>query len=229
MIIDQINGEKRRGLSKRLIELGLLKSTISDSGGYFKDVPRKILTLTPKGLEILSHAVPLSYGYDFNKGVNQAELRHHHIAQKVTLNFFLGKDDNLKYFSTELDRLGKSIIGMKEPDVVLFFDESMPNELDVGVERLRKIAAEVELTGKYGLKFDRFKESILTAIEPDGTYGEVFIYFDSMHQLDRYKRALSPGNEVNVWEKNSRGYWEVEEVIVVPDYAKHAIQFILLG
>lgn len=228
MIIDQINGEQRRGLAKRLVEAGYLKSMISASGGYFNDVPHKILTLTPHGFEVLAHAQNLTYGYDFSKGINQATLRHHHVCQKVTLDYLLNAD-NLKFFQSEIDRQGKSILSIKQPDVVLVFDETEPQLRQSGIECLRKLAVEVELTGKYNMKFDQFLHSTLLSLGSSGSIDEIEIYFDSLHQLDRYKRALTPGNEVNIWDKNDRGYWMVDEVQVVPEYVRHKIKFKMLN
>ena len=227
LIIDQLSGVKRRGLSKRLVDGGLVKVTMSGSGGYFNDVPHKILTLTSKGFQILDHFKKLNYGYDFTKSVNQLELRHHHICQKITLEYLLNSQ-NLMNFSTEIDRADKSILMSKQPDVVLVFDQTLPHFIEQDIQRLSVVAVEVVLTGKYDRKFDQFLHSSLISLGENGSYDEMEIYFDSAHQLARYKNAFMPGREVNVWEKNDRGYWEVEEKVVIPQNIKHKIQFKLL-
>lgn len=228
LIIDQLSGVKRRGLSKRLVDDGLLKVSMSASGGYFNDVPHKILTLTPKGFQILDHFNQLNYGYDFSKPVNQLELRHHHICQKLTLEYLL-TSQNLMSFSTEIDRADKSILSLKQPDVVLRFDQTLPDLIEHGIQQLSTVALEIELTGKYDRKFDQFAHSTLIALGESGSYDEMEIYFDSAHQLARYKNAFMPGKEINVWEKNDRGYWEVEDKVVIPQNIKHKIQFKLLS
>lgn len=227
LVIDQLSGVKRRGLTKRLIEAGLVKSIRSASGGFFHDVPNKIVTLTPKGFQVLDHFKQLRYGYDFNKAVNQVELRHHHSCQKVALYYY--RKANLHHFLTEMDRQEKSLLAQKQPDLVVVFDESIPTELANGIQRFRRVGIEVELTGKYNMKFDQFVYSTLLSLNSCGGIDEVEIYFDSIHQLNRYKKAFTPGSLVNIWEKNDRGYWVIDEVDVVPEYIRNKIQFKLLS
>lgn len=198
-IIDHLSGAKGRGLTSRLIKNKLIIKTEVENAR----IPY-ILTLTKNGLEeALSHA-SRQLPYELNPTKYRNDQHYHYdLAQKITVHF-LNKDGIIK-FRTEKESNEISERYIKQHDIVFI----LKNDKRIGVE--------VELTGKWGRKFDEFIYSCLNALKRE-KIDKIFIVSTKASIVIRYYNAFSVGSHFYIWGRNDSGnYTRQEEFKIVND------------
>lgn len=214
-LINRVSGQMKGGYAKGLVKKGLLIETETESG-----FPKNIYTLSESGLEEASVFSKELYPYkeiDPYK-VNQFQIKHYLLAQKVTLdsidNGIANDYETERMYSQEGDKSG-----IKRPDVVWILKNG------------DKYAVEVELSAKWDRRLDEFVLGIYKALrstnDAPAKYSRFAIATRSQNIIDRYKEALSPGANLKIWHKNSRQHWEVKEVEKVPDWLIKSIDFFM--
>lgn len=206
-IIDRLCGTSKSGLSARLVRKGLLTETKTESAGAILAVPRKLLTLTELGLCEAERTATrlLPYSTDASR-IDHTRLRHQILVQTLTLQTL--STGKITGFKSEFELASRSQTGRKQPDALWHLE----GQFNVGVE--------VELTAKWGRKFDEFiHKTINTLVAPEGGKARfilVYIFSDSAAIVRRYADAFAPGATYFSWTKNSSGHWVRDELMHVP-------------
>lgn len=208
-VLDQVGQSNRTGLTARLVKQGLLLRTRSESGGYARDVPAYLVTLTETGLlaverdlEDPAHLMP--YARDAYR-VNQALLRHDLIAQAATAKA-LAKGD-IAGFITERELRRKNTAGEKLPDVIWRHADGS------------KTAVEVELSAKWSRDLDGFVQACIQGMTGDKPmFDRVAIVSDSPAILKRYKSAFRPKSTLGIWERDKSRKWHRTSETKVPEW-----------
>lgn len=208
-----VGDDNQAGLAARLVKRGFMTKTRTESGGGQRDVPAYMLTLTDLGLHEVerSFADPddlLPYDVDPYR-INQALLRHDHMAQTATAKALA--NGAISGYQTERELRQRSQDGVKQPDVVWH----------QGSER---IAVEVELSAKWERDLDQFVRSCIWAMAK-GKNGEpprfqrIALVSDAPAIVARYKRAFAPGAAYGVWKRDEKSrHWKQEGTATVPEW-----------
>ena len=218
--IDLIGGSNRRGLAARLVRVGLLRETRSESGGAVRGVPAKILTLTEVGQSEIERLRDELLPYDRDPyRIRQDQLRHYQIAQSATAQSL--RDGKIAGFQTEQEIAEASASGVKQPDVVWL----LPGGQRIGVE--------IELTAKWGRDLDQFIRASLIALSQQKNqqrprFDLIAIVTDSPAILRRYRSALEPGATFKLWQKDQRNHWQATGPANVPESARGKILWKLI-
>ena len=152
--------------------------------------------------------------------INQQQIRHYLLAQQATINTLNRKAITDFMTERQLDSAGDKA-GEKRPDVLWLLDGGT------------RIGVEIELSAKWDRRLDDFVIGIARSLQtknpetPD-KYQRFVIVTDSPAIQKRYKAAMQPGTDLNVWKKNSRAHWEVEKTIKVPAWLIDKVDFVLL-
>jgi hypothetical protein len=232
--IDQLNGEKARGLAKRLVDKGLLVATKTQAGFSFEHMPAIMLTLSKFGIneierhrsalrEILepqkankqSMTMLLEYKIDPYR-INQNNLRHDNIVQLVTLNKW--KAGELDEFFTERELKFFSEKGIKQPDAIW---KLASGEL---------VYVEVELSSKWDKAFALFIDKTIKTLGTDKPKANLcFILFDAEATKERYQAAFMAGAKYDGWYKDFHDVWKkTSERRTVPDWITGKVQCMML-
>jgi len=210
-VVDMTTGAARRGLCAKLVKAGLLIETKTAAGKILEDLPSKIVTLSEEGLAYIEkHKEEQELmEYPLNPyRVNQSLLRHDLLAQRATIKNLL--EGKIQSFKTPRELSDKSLKGVKQPDV-LWVNEAG-----------RRIAAEVELSAKFGRKLDDFVWSIVLSLSQIGDRAPLFdrciVVSDSDAIIKRYRAAFRPGATVHRWIKNNQSHWKIDKTLNVPEY-----------
>lgn len=215
-LIQEMLGKTSGGYALKLEKLGWLSATKSQSGA-----PAAFFTLTAQGLEEASRHADELYRYpevDPFK-VRQQLLRHNLLTQKITINALNSKAitsfETDRMFMHEGDKPGE-----KHPDVVWITDTGL------------RIAVEVELTAKWERDLDEFVIGIVRALEDasdrSAKYSRFFVFSDSPAIIVRYHKAISPSANLNIWKKNHRHHWVIDQVIPIPEWLIEKVDFRLI-
>lgn len=214
--LDSLAGAKRRGLSKRLVQRGLLRATKTEAGGGWKGQPAVILTLTRAGLleveKNLSESEFIDYTLDPYR-VRQATLRHDELAQSSTAKLL--NDGLITGFLTPRELASRSEKGVKQPDSAW--------TLATG----ERAMVEIELSAKWERDLDQFITGCIKALED--RYDALVIVTDAEPIYKRYSRAFEPGAKVGVWQKNARDEWVKTGTTEVPGWVEGKIIWQLLS
>lgn len=195
----------RTSIAKRLEKAGLLISTKTKAGGALRDVPSYIFTLSRLGLELAEKNVEELIDYELDPfRIRQDQLRHSEIAQIITATQI--NQNFLQDFFTEKEAAQKSEKSKKQPDIIWHSSD-------------QTYFVEIELSAKWGRKLDQFVEYNVLAIA-ESRCDKVLIYSDSDAIIKRYSDAFTPGRELNLWEKNKKGFYDLKNRITVPEYMK---------
>ena len=212
-VVDMTTGAARRGLCAKLVKAGLLIETKTAAGKILEDLPSKIVTLSEEGLAYIEkHKEEQELmEYPLNPyRVNQSLLRHDLLAQRATIKNLL--EGKIQSFKTPRELSDKSLKGVKQPDV-LWVNEAG-----------RRIAAEVELSAKFGRKLDDFVWSIVLSLSQIGDRAPLFdrciVVSDSDAIIKRYRAAFQPGAIVNRWIKDSQSHFHIDRKVEVPEHIK---------
>ncbi len=207
----------RSGLGNRLVKSGLLMKTQTPSGGI-NDTPSCILTLSKTGLEKATELVQSLHQYELDPSkIKFSTINHGVMIQRLTatrLNTRIS-DARILKFQTQKELAAKKTLGEKVPDAVW--------DLEFSDGKERKIAVELELSGKYDHEFDMFVYlSLLSLYGKNGQpakYKGLEIYSTSAALLARYEAAFEPGQMLQVWAKEAgkTGRWIKEEKLRIPD------------
>lgn len=173
----------RRGKAARLVERGFLEEHEYKSG--FPDTPRKVLTITEKGIEEFYRLCPDSKIEHEKKAIRWNQLRHDYIVQCIVADQYLNK--NAKYISGP--ELAEKYQSGKLPDAIL-----------------NGVSIELELTPKKPRELDQFvitveelyEKCIITGLE---------IYTPVKAIANRYIEILKVGRAVDKWKRNSDRLW----------------------
>jgi hypothetical protein len=212
-IIDMTTGASRRGLCAKLVRVGLLTETKTESGKILEDLPSKVVTLSDDGIAYVEKHKEEQELMDYPLNpyrVNQSLLRHDLLSQKATLKNLL--EGKIQSFKTPRELSDKSRKSVKQPDV-LWVDE-------IG----RRIAVEVELSAKFGRKLDDFVWSIVLGLSQVGDREPLFdrciVVSDSDAIVSRYMAAFRPGAIVNRWIKDDQSHFHIDRKVEVPEHIK---------
>lgn len=211
--IGLVGDDNQAGLAARLVRRGFLTKTRTESGGGQRDVPAYMLTLTELGLHEVERSFSdpdelMPYPIDPYR-INQALLRHDHMAQTATAKALAS--GAITGYKTERELRQRSQDAWKQPDVVWL----------QGAER---IAVEVELSAKWERDLDQFVRSCIYAMAK-GQNGEpprfqrVALVSDAPAIVTRYKRAFAPGASYGIWKRDEKSrHWKQENTAKVPDW-----------
>lgn len=219
-----VGNDNQNGLAARLVRRGFLNKTRTESGGGERGVPTYILTLTQLGIQEVERSFKddqdlRPYNIDPFR-VNQALLRHDHMAQSATATALKKKD--IFHYESPSELGQRSADGIKQPDVI-WFGENL------------KMGIEVELTGKWGRELDQFVRGCLIAlVSPNNgapsRFTQIGIVSDAPAILNRYKKAFLPGARYSVWERDEHSrHWKKVSDSVVPSWIKGKIVWKLIG
>lgn len=205
--------EKNAGrIVNRLVDRGWLHSTKTQSG-----IPASFVTLTELGLaEATRHAEKqVPYPELDPSRVKQHLLRHNLLVQRLTSDAW--DLEEISGFETEREiSTAGDKPGIKRPDAVWFTKDG-------------RAAIEVELSGKWERDLDQFILGIVMAlIETENRprrFDRFIIFSDTPAILKRYKTAMSAGSSLNIWKKNTRGRWYVDETKSVPAWLLQRVEF----
>ena len=212
--LDSLSGAVRRGLSAKLVKLGLLQSTRTESGGAVRGVPQAILTLTKLGVSDVSRWREdlLPYEIDAYR-IKQDHLRHYQLAQTATAKALA--DGKISNFFAEKELAQKSAAAVKQPDVLWLVSG-------------QKVAVEVELSAKWGRDLDRFVAACVQSLTK-GSGGQsrfdvLALITDSPAIRKRYLAAFEIGASYALWMKDERGFWVKTGTAKVPDWVRGQVQ-----
>lgn len=196
-MLERVVDTKKSGYSLKLESAGLIKRTKTNASGL-NGVPVYFCTLTQQGVAIAENQVTVTVPYDTDPSrVRQDLLRHDELVQRLTLERL--KSKRTVGYTTELEMKDPSQRYQKQPDVVW----TLPNGEEVGVE--------VELTAKWGRKFDEFQRGIWLDVLPDednrSRYSQCIIYTPSRVIHERYLEAFSEGCFPAPYAKDDRQHW----------------------
>lgn len=199
-LVEKVAKDNRNGLIGRLVKQGLVNKTPVAAGGL-RDVPVSILTLTEAGVaqveKCIQHENDL-LPYNLNPlRIPAATLRHDLLAQRVTAKAFIA--EKIIGFLTPSELQRRSEKGTKQPDAVWLKD---------GL----RMALEVELSAKWSRALDQFVAGYVAALSGTTTgeqsrFDQLLLLSDSPAILARYKKAISPGANFGVWQKDDSRHW----------------------
>lgn len=215
--IQNLLGRTAGGYAQRLTRQEWLVATRTESGN-----PTHLFTLSERGLQEAERHATRLYRYleiDPYK-IHQQLLRHNLLAQKITANALLSgvieKYETERMLAQDGDKLH-----YKQPDVIW----TSGNGLRIGIE--------VELSAKWSRDLDHFIVGIISSLQLNkgqrGQHDRFLIVSDSRAIIERYRSAMQPGTQVNIWEKNQRNHWTIENTIMVPAWFIQKVDFKLLG
>ena len=197
---------------KRLVDQGWLNSTKTKSG-----FPASFITLTQLGLyEATRYAEKQVPYHEIDPcRVKQQLLRHNLLVQKLTIEAWNNKERIEFETERELACDGDHL-NFKRPDAVW-------------INKDDRVAIEVELSGKWQRDLDQFVLGIIVALMQKESQPQRFdrfiIFSDSPAILNRYKKAMSAGATLNIWNKNTRGHWCVDKTMTVPAWLLERVEF----
>ena len=220
-LLDLVTDGKRTGLAARLTRQKLITSTKTESGGGVKGIPIHMLTLTNLGREEVERHREDLINYEIDPyRVDQSKLRHDQLAQRATANSL--KNKTILDFKTPNELSAKSEKGVKQPDV-----------LWIRQDRTR-MGIEVELSAKWDRKLDEFVLGCVRSLHKNPTnpkpneVDEIALVSDSRAILKRYAKAFTAGEDLTIWEKNTRGHWNPQKTIAIPNLVTGKIQCVFL-
>lgn len=150
--------------------------------------------------------------------INQALIRHHLIAQQMSLRALQSglavRIESERQIST-FDRLGQ-----KRPDAIWHLADG------------RRLGVEIELSGKWSRHLDHFVASLVDAMSPISggppRLDRFQIFAASAALIDRYRTAMAPGTPLPIWGKSERAGWRIVERRHVPVWLADRVDFRLL-
>jgi hypothetical protein len=221
-LVNLASGSKDKGLAARLVKQGFLKSTTPTGGNLFKRVPSQILTLTPDGVALMQRNIDGSLGTNYTDKYTLLNLQHDYVVQKLSSAAFL--ENQISDFNTPLQMTGKSMDGIKQPDAIWFSDD------------YAQIGIEVELDGKWNMRFDQFVHKCIGFAAEQETVDEVTydrqvrIFVETKALLDRYQHAFKPGRSYDIWRKDivSKKWFTITKKGIVPDWVNDRIAITII-
>ncbi|CAG0942233.1 hypothetical protein ANRL1_00869 [Anaerolineae bacterium] len=216
-LIQELLGKSSGGYAQKLTRQGWLVATRTESG-----TPSHFFTLSEHGIQEAERHTMHLYRYPEVDPyrVSQQLLRHNLLAQQITANALLsGAIENYETERMFIEGKGQSHI--KIPDVAWTSSSGL------------RIAVEVELSAKWGRNLDDFVLNICTGLQRgNGKRAQCdrfLIMSDSRAIIERYRMAMQPGTQVNIWAKNQRNHWVIDKTVTVPDWLIQKVDFKLLG
>jgi hypothetical protein len=215
-ILDQVASPGRRGFTKKLVEQNLLSSFDCPGAGGKKGIPKSVVCLTKDGQmavesELLEDQF-LSQGLEDD--IPWHQLYHDAIIQRST-----ALKDDLAEFRTPKEIADKSAKGVKQADAIWILKTGL------------RIGIELELTAKKkGREFDQTILALLQSVNPKGNPHslDMISIIGSAGILQNYKKRLSPGNTIDLWERDQSRRWiESEKKITVPEWASKRFTYII--
>ena len=147
--------------------------------------------------------------------VNQSNLRHDEMAQRVTVQNI--KKGNIKGFITEKELIEKFAEGIKHPDVVWLLPDGT------------KMSIEIELSAKWERDLDVFVRSTIQSLAGENPrFDQCSVVTDSPAIMRRYKAAFAPDAKYCVWEKSEDKRWKVAREVAVPEWTARKVLWKLL-
>lgn len=219
-LIDRVCGTASSGLCARLIKAGLMTKTRTAAGGVAMNVPVWLVTLTALGLQEIERFEPQLLPYEFDsRRIRQELIRHDYLIQLETHKRL--EDGNVHSFQTPLQLRARSEGDMKQPDVIWLTAENI------------RVAVELELTAKWGRAFDQFVTRSIHGLrlnpESSRLYDAMLVLSDSPALLHRYREAMQPGQQIQLWRQTKDRKWEEKGIGRIPTYPSDAINFELLS
>lgn len=221
-IINAIASPSRAVVAARLVRGGALETLFVEHAGGIADVPANVLVLTPDGVELAESQLNedgfIGYPRDPRRLIVWRQLRHDLIVQRATARQL--NAGRINAFITPRELAAQSQFAIKQPDVVW-----IKNDL--------KIAVELELTAKVGREFHQTIYALLQSVFPGdpktktkgGPWDVVLIASNSKAILGRYRAALTPGAQLQRYERDSQKRWYASRIMQIPDWAGTKFQF----
>jgi len=228
-VLDEVVNTTRGSIALRLERRGLLKRARTPAGGGVRDVPIYMLTLTQAGVaEVSRHFDSDEHLYAYSNRINFNQMRHDHLAQKMTLQAIReGRAD--RHTPERILRVDAMRALAKETPQER--EEREKKRVPVGkisdvvwTTRSKVITfAEIELSGKFNRDLDEFVHKSIAALSatPNST---VLIISDSKGTLVRYRKAFEPNAPVGLWKK-VEGRWVKTGSWKVPDWVAARIEY----
>lgn len=213
-IVDLIAGGSRRGLCTRLEKQGLVKTHPTPSGGGVKGVPASVVVLTADGVTEteaqLADAQILPYPTHPDRTIPWHQLRHDVLVQLWTARRLT--ENKIDGYVTPREMLGRPSASLaKQPDATWRMG-------------YQAVAVELELTAKRDRELHQAALAIVKAVHPGsernpkGPFDAVAVLSHSSAILDRYRRLLSPGATITLYQRDKSRHWKPSGQAKVPDW-----------
>jgi hypothetical protein len=205
-VLEQINGTAGNRLTSRLEKNKLITSMVPEAAGM-KNVPKKIVLLTKRGLEVAESFQKKLIPYELRPSrIRQTHIRHDVLGQRATANM-LGPDFS---FETEREMAAMSKKGVKQPDILWNMNG-------------KRVSIEVELSMKTNREFDQFIFSTINSLiarnDRPPRFDKMILMSTSESILEKYALAFEPGMVFNVWARDGNGNnasWQIIGKRLVP-------------
>lgn len=213
-ILDQVSSPGRRGMTKKLVEQKLLASFDCPGAGGKKGIPKTVVCLTESGQMIVENELleDQFLSQNLTDDIPWHQLYHDALIQRST-----ALNDELTAFRTPKEIAEKSAKGIKQADAIWILESGF------------KVGVELELTAKKkGREFDQTILSLLKSVNPKGNAHslDMIVIIGSPGILQNYKKRLTPGTPVVLWERDQSRRWiESEKKQLVPEWADARFSF----
>jgi hypothetical protein len=214
-ILDQVASPGRRGMTKKLVEQNLLASFDCPGAGGKKGIPKTVVCLTEDGQMIVENELleDQFLSQSLEDDIPWHQLYHDALIQRST-----ALKDDLAEFKTPKEIADKSAKGVKQADAIWILKSGL------------KIGVELELTAKKkGREFDQTILALLHSINPNGNPHslDMIAIIGSVGILKNYKNRLTPGNQVDLWERDQSRRWiESGKKQQIPNWASTRFSFV---
>lgn len=216
-ILDQVASPGRRGLTKKLVDQKLLASFDCPGAGGKKGIPKTVVCLTENGQMVVESELleDQFLSQNLEDDIPWHQLFHDALIQRST-----ALKTDLKEFKTPKEIADKSAKGIKQADAIWILESGL------------RIGIELELTAKKkGREFDQTILALLQSVNPKGNPHslDMISIIGSAGILQNYKKRLSPGNNIDLWERDQSRRWiESEKKITVPEWSSTRFSFTIL-
>lgn len=205
-VLEQISGSKNNRLTSKLVKNKLITTMTPENAGV-KEVPKKIVVLSERGLQEVERRQEKLIRYELNPfRIRQTHIRHSVLAQQSTANMLKPGFE----FRTERELTATSRKSVKQIDILW-----ITNGHRAGIE--------IELTSKWKRELDQFVLSTILSLLPSenapARLDSVLILTDCPSIKRNYEECFKPGHKFNGWEKEgtkNTGKWVISNRYTVP-------------
>lgn len=210
-ITDSYAYPHRRGVTRRLINQGLLKEEITGAGGE-KGGASSVVALTPAGRANVEAEIEDPddlLDYQGLRTLKMQQLRHDLLVQRAVARWMM--EGSITSFQTPTEFAERSQPGTKHPDALI-------------INSTGKHSIEMELTAKAPRRMDDFAWGVVRALDRE-EYDSVHVLSPSNAILNAYKRRFKPGEKVKVWGKDQQGRAVQKDQKEMPNWVWKRLMF----
>lgn len=191
------------GIVRKLEREGLVVKTYMEGGGLIRGVPRHVLTLTTAGVALAETMVSVALDYEQNPSrvVRRDTLRHDMLVQFLTYQA-LARGGISGY------RSERELMALNAEDVaarVSSYSVKVPDALWEYADGTAT-AVELELSPKWGRKFDDFRLGLFSGMR-SGRWHGANIFMESPANHIRYIAGFADGVRVPRWVLSPSRHW----------------------